>query len=91
MSHLWIRFTHPGHRVTVRWPAVAMGLLVVLPWGALRLSRALGYAPRAQRAALAAALVVPTLVHGSMYYEFSGFHSAEGFGSWPAMFAAVSA
>ena len=86
LSHLWIRFTHAGHG---QMAAVALGLLVVLPWGALRLSRAMGYGPSAQRAALAVALVLPTLAH-KMYWEFSGFHVWAGFGSWPDMLAAVS-
>ena len=85
LSHIWIRFTHLGHG---QMAAVALGLLGLLPWGALRLSRAVGYTPSGQRAAVAAALVVPTVASG-MYWEFSGFHSWEGFGSWPDMLAAV--
>ena len=85
LSHMWIRFTHLGHGQMI---AVALGLLVLLPWGALRLSRAVGFTPGAQRAAVAAALIVPTLAYG-MYWEFSGFHPWAGFGSWPDMLAAV--
>lgn len=85
LSHLWIRFTDLGHSQMF---AVALGLLVLLPWGALRLSRAVGYSPRRQRTAVAAVLILPGASFG-MYWLFSGFHRWENFGSWPDMLAAV--
>ena len=69
--------------------AVTLGLLVLLPWGALRLARAVGYAPRAQRAAVGAVLVL-TAVSGRMHWVLSGFHQTNTFfSSWPAMLATV--
>ena len=86
LGHAWMRFTHPVHG---QMAAVALGLLVFLPWGALRLARAVGYAPRAQRAAVGAVLVL-TAASGGMHWVLSGFHQASTFfGSWPAMVATV--
>lgn len=87
LSHLWLRFTDPYHG---QMAAVALGLLVLLPWGALRLARAAGCKPPAQRAAVAAVLVL-TAASGHMHWLLSGFHSEQTFfGSWPAMLAAVT-
>jgi len=58
LGHAWMRFTDPVHG---QMAAVAIGLLVVLPWGALRLARAVGYSSRAQRASVAAVLVLAAL------------------------------
>ena len=86
LGHAWMRFTHPVHG---QMAAVALGLLVLLPWGTLRLARAVGYAPRAQRAAVAAVLVL-TVGFGQMHWVLSGFHQQNTFfGSWPAMLATV--
>ena len=86
LGHAWMRFTHPVHG---QMAAVALGLLVLLPWGALRLARAVGYSERGQRAAVAAALVL-TAAAAQMHWVLSGFHLAQThFGSWPAMIAAV--
>ncbi len=86
LGHAWIRFTHPVHG---QMAAVALGLLVLLPWGTLRLARSLGYAPRAQRAAVGAVLVL-TAASGQMHWVLSGFHQQSTFfGSWPAMLATV--
>ena len=87
LGHAWMRFTHPTHG---QMAAVALGLLVFLPWGALRLARAVGCAPRAQRAAVAAVLVLAA-ASGNMHWVLSGFHSESTFfSSWPAMLATVS-
>lgn len=82
----WQRFTHPVHG---QMAAVALGLLVLLPWGTLRLTRAVGYPPRLQRIAVGAVLVL-TAASGSMHWVLSGFHAVwTFFGSWPAMLSAV--
>ena len=81
-----MRFTHPVHG---QMAAVALGLLVLLPLGSLKLARAVGYSPRGQRAAVAAALVIVAL-SGNMHWVLSGFHvNRTFFGSWPAMLATV--
>ena len=86
LPHALMRFTHPFHG---QMAAVALGLLVLLPWGALRLARAAGFAPRAQRAAIGAVLVL-TAVAVNMHWILVSFHPTRGFfGSWPAMLAAV--
>lgn len=86
LGHFWMRFTHPVHG---QMAAVALGLLVLLPWGALRLARAVGYSPRRQRVAVGAVLVM-TAAAGSMHWVLSGFHAVwTGFGSWPAMLSTV--
>ena len=86
LGHAWMRFTHPVHG---QMAAVAIGLLVLLPWGALRLAKAVGYSPRGQRAAVAGAFVL-TAASGGMHWVLSGFHAnATFFGSWPAMIATV--
>ena len=87
LSHAWMRFTHPVHG---QMAAVALGLLVLLPWGALRLAREVGCTPRAQRAAVAAVLVL-TAASANMHTVLSGFHQQRTFfGSWPAMLAIVA-
>ena len=86
LGHAWMRFTDPVHG---QMAAVAIGLLVILPWGALRLSRAVGCAPRQQRAAVGAVLVL-TAAANQMHWVLSGFHhQTTFFGSWPAMVATV--
>ena len=86
LGHVWMRFTHPD---LGQLAAVAIGLLVLLPWGVLHLARAMGYPPRAQRAAVAAALMIPT-VSVNMHWVLPGFQMFTTlFGSWPAMMAAV--
>ena len=86
LGHAWMRFTHPVHGQIA---AVALGLLVLLPWGALRLARAVGYPPRRQRIAVGAVLVL-TSASGLMHWVLSGFHVVSTFfGSWPAMLSAV--
>jgi len=42
-----------------------LGLLVLVPWGPLGLSRAVGYTPRVQRAAVALILVLTAAPAGS--------------------------
>ena len=87
LGHAWMRFTDPVHG---QMAAVALGLLVLLPWGALRLARAVGCAPRAQRAAVGAVLVL-VVASAGMHWVLSGFHQQNTFfGSWPAMLAIVS-
>ncbi|MDE0030926.1 MAG: hypothetical protein OXU42_16180 [Deltaproteobacteria bacterium] len=84
LGHAWMRFTDPVHG---QMAAVAIGLLVLVPWGALRLARAVGYSPRAQRAAVAVVLVL-TAASAHMHWFLSGFHLRPTFfGSWPAMVA----
>ena len=86
LGHAWMRLIHPVHG---QMAAVALGLLVLLPWGVLRLTRAVGYPPRAQRSAVAAVLVL-TAASGNMHWVLSGFHQQSTFfGSWPAMLATV--
>ena len=87
LGHAWLRFTHPAHG---QMAAVALGLLVLLPWGTLRVARAVGYSPRAQRAAVGAVLVLVAAA-GNMHWILPSFHQVRGFfGSWPAMLAVVS-
>ena len=86
LGHALMRFTHPVHG---QMAAVAIGLLLLLPWGALRLARAVGYEPRAQRAAVAAVFVL-TAASGGMHWVLSGFHAHYTFfGSWPTMLSIV--
>ena len=83
----WTRFTHPVHG---QMAAVALGLLVLLPWGTLRLARAVGYPPPLQRIAVGAVLAL-TAGSGLMHWPLSGFHAIPTFfGSWPAMMAVVT-
>ena len=82
----WQRFTHP---IYGQIAAVALGLLVLLPWGTLCLARAVGYPARLQRLAVGAVLVL-TAASGTMHWVLSGFHAVwTFFGSWPAMLSAV--
>ena len=86
LGHAWVRLTHPYHG---QMAAVAVGLLVLLPWGALRLAREAGLTAHAQRAAVVVVIVV-TSASGGMHWVLSGFHSQHTFfGSWPAMLAVV--
>ena len=86
LGHAWMRFTDPVHG---QMAAVAVGLLVLLPWGALRLARAVEYSPRAQRAAVGAVLVL-TAASSQMHWVLPGFHQQRTFfSSWPTMLAAV--
>ena len=86
LGHAWMRFTDPYHG---QMAAVAIGLLILLPWGVLRLARATGYGPRGERAAIAAVLVL-VAASANMHWVLSGFHSERTFfGSWPAMVATV--
>lgn len=86
MGHIWMRFTHPVHG---QMAAVALGLLVLLPWGALRLARAVGYSPRLQCIAVGAVLILAA-ASGSMHWVLYGFHAEwTFFGAWPAMLSAV--
>lgn len=86
LSHAWLRFTDPEHGQML---AVAVGLLILLPWGAQRLARAVGCPPATQRAAVAAVFVL-TAWSAGMHWILSGFHSeVTFFGSWPAMLATV--
>ena len=86
MGHIWMRFTHPVHG---QMAAVALGLLVLLPWGTLRLARAVGYSPRLQRIAVGVVLIL-TAASGSMHWVLYGFHVVSTFFSaWPAMLSAV--
>ena len=87
LSLNWTRFTHPVHG---QMAAVAVGLLVLLPWGTLRLASAVGYPPRLQRIAVGAVLAL-TAGSGFMHWPLSGFHAIPTFfGSWPAMMAVVT-
>ena len=84
LGHAWMRFTHPVYGQLF---AVTVGLVLLLPWGALRLERAVDLNPRAQRAAVASVLVL-TAASGNMHWVLSGFHYRNTlFGSWPAMLA----
>lgn len=84
---LWMRFTDPDHG---QMAAVAVGLVVLLPWGSLRLARAVGLTPAAQRGAVGAVLVL-VAASGNMHWVLSGFHSHFTFySSWPAMLATVT-
>ncbi len=86
LGHAWMRFTHPLHG---QMAAVAVGLLVLLPWGSLRLARAVGYSPRGCHAAMAAPMIL-VAASASMHWVLSGFHPIPTFyGSWPAMLATV--
>ena len=87
LSLAWMRFLHPYH---AQMGAVALGLLVLLPWGTLCLARAMGYPPRAQRSAVAATAVL-TAASANMHWMLPGFNMHRTFfGSWPAMLATVA-
>ena len=82
LGHVWMRFTHP---VYGQMAAVTVGLLVLLPWGALRLARAVGYPPAAQRAAVGAVFAL-TALSGGMHWFLPGLHQYYTFfGSWTAI------
>ena len=82
----WMRFTDPSHG---QMAAVALGLVVLLPWGALRLARAVGMPARSQFAAVTGVLVLVS-ASGGMHWVLSGFHDSYTFyGSWPAMLVIV--
>jgi len=86
LGHALIRFTHPGHG---QMAAVAVGLLVLLPWGTWRLARAVGFGPRGQRGAVGAVLALAA-VSGWMHWILPGFHrTPTAFGSWPRLVAIV--
>ena len=87
LGHAIMRFTHPVHS---QMAAVAVGLLVLLPWGTLRLARAVGYPARAQRAAVGAVLVLVPAA-GTLHFILAGFQMNGFFGSWQAMNATVGA
>ena len=86
LGHAWTRFTHLFHG---QMAAAALGLLVLLPWGARRVARACGCTPGEQRGAVAAVLVLAAASAG-MYWVLPGFNSLMYFGSWPAMLATVT-
>ena len=87
LGHALMRFTHPVH---AQMAAVAIGLLVLLPWGTLRLARAVGYQPKAQRAAVALVFVL-TAASADMHWILPGFHQQHTFfSSWPAALAIVA-
>ena len=84
LSHAWLRLTDPLHG---QFAAVAVGLLVVLPWAVRSMARALRV-----RTSPATWAVLYTLLAfaGGAHWLFPGFHlSNTGFGSWPAMIAAL--
>ena len=84
LAHALPRFTHPTYG---QMAAVTVALLVLLPWGTLRLARAVGFAPRAQRAAVGAVLVLVCLSGGANWL-FPSFHQQPWyFGSWPVVVA----
>ena len=85
LAHALARFTHPYHG---QMAAVALGLLVLMPWGALRLTRACGGLARGRSAPLSEAVLVLTMFSRNLYWALSGFHVHHGFfNSWPAMVA----
>lgn len=86
LSLNWLRFTHSTHG---QMAAVALGLLVLLPWGTLRLARAVGYPARLQRISVGAVLAL-TAASGAMHWALPGFHAVYTFySSWPFMLATV--
>ncbi len=86
LGHAWMRFTHP---VYGQLAAVTVGLLVLLPWGALRLARAVGFGHRAQELAVGGVLTLAAVSAG-MHWFLPGFQFATTFfGPWPAMLATV--
>ena len=88
LSVWWLRLTDPVHG---QMAAVAVGLVVLLPWGTLRLARAVGFTVPQQRATVAAMAAFVT-VSGPMHWMLPGFHyQPTFFGSWPAMLSAVGA
>ena len=81
---LWLRWTDPLHG---QFAAVAVGLLVLLPWAMRSMARALGVRTSPGTWAVLAALVV---FAGNAHWLLPGFHSVStGFGSWPAMIASL--
>ena len=87
LSLNWLRFTHPVHG---QMAAVALGLLVLLPWGTLRLAKAVGYPAHMQRIAVGLVLVL-TAASGASHWALPGFHAVYTFySSWPFMLATVT-
>ncbi len=87
LSLNWLRFTHSTHG---QMTAVALGLLVLMPWGALRLARAVDYPPKMQRIAVGSVLVLAA-ASGTMHWALPGFHAVFTFySSWPFMLATVT-
>ena len=86
LGYVWMRITDPVHG---QMAAVLVALVVLLPWGAVVLARAVGFGGRRQCAsvALGAALAVWA---GQLGWTLSGFHSNMFFfGAWTRMLAAV--
>ena len=81
----WLRFTDPVYGQIV---AVAVGGLILLPWGTLYLTQAMGYTLRNQRAAVGAVLVLAVAAQ-TMYFVMPGIRVIMP-NSWPAMLATVS-
>ena len=87
LGHAWMRFTDPVHG---QMAAVAIGLLVLLPWGTLRLARAVGYTSSGSADRGRGSALLLAAASGHMHWVLSGFHAADTFfGSWPAMLATV--
>ena len=86
LGHAWMRLTHPHHG---QMAAVAIGLLVLLPWAVVRLTRAVGGNPYVQRVAVGAVMVLVASA-GGLHWVLSGFHPYFTlYGSWPAMVSSV--
>ena len=82
---VWLRFTDPVYGQVI---AVALGGLVLLPWGTIYLTQAMGYTRRGQRAAVGAVLVFAVATQ-TMYFVMPGIRVLMP-NSWPAMLATVS-
>ena len=84
LSWAWLRFTDPVHG---QFAAVAVGLLVLLPWAVRSVARAL----RVETSpATWAVLYTIVAFAGNTHWLLPGFHSVTtGFGSWQAMIAVL--
>ena len=84
LSHLWLRLTDGVHG---QLAAVAVGLLVLLPWAVRSVARALRVEVSPGVWGVLFSLLA---VAANTHWLLPGFHSMPtGFGSWPAMIAAL--
>ena len=84
LPHAVGRFIHLTYG---QMAAVTVALLGLLPWGTLRLARAVGFGPRGERVAVGAVLVVVCWSGGTSWLLPSFHQHQTYFGSWPVVVA----
>ena len=85
LGYVWMRVTDPVHGQML---AVLVALLVLLPWGAVLLARAVGLDRRQQCASVVLVLALAAW-SGEMHWTLSSFHLHAFWGSWSRMLASV--